>query len=76
MRLFRHSCAVNLTAVIPIPRLCSAQTAADLLGVSVTTVLRRIHDGQLDTLGKLEGQTGSYVLNLDEIEALAAKGRQ
>lgn len=56
-----------------IPRLCSVATAADVLGVSVTAALRRARSGDLPVLGKLEGQTGSYVLDLDEVERMASE---
>ena len=71
----RHYVAMG-TSTDVIPRLCSLAAAADVLGMSVSAALRRVHTGQLPVLGKLEGQTGSYVLDLDEIEALAAEGRQ
>lgn len=56
-----------------IPRLCSVATAADVLGLSVTAALRRVRDGRLPVLGKLDGQTGSYVLDLDEVERMASE---
>lgn len=51
--------------------MCSAAHAADVLKLSVRTVLRRANSGDLPVLGKLDGPTGSYVLDLDAVEALA-----
>lgn len=62
---------MNLTSVIP--RLCSVATAAPILGLTYSAALRRAQTGNLPVVGKLEGQTGSYVLDLDAVEALAAE---
>lgn len=57
-------------------RLCSLTDAANMLGYSRTKALRLARDGALPVVGKLSGETGSYVLDLDAVEALAASRKK
>lgn len=66
-----HSGAVDNTVVVT--RLCSVRDAAPLLGVTVQTAQRWARAGRLPVVTKLPGDTGSYVLDRDAVEALAAE---
>jgi excisionase family DNA binding protein len=46
--------------------------AADSLGVSVTTVNRWAASGKLPIVRKLSGDTGAYVFDRSDVEALRA----
>lgn len=54
-----------------ISALCSVAEAADLLRVHPTTALRWALAGKLRVVGKLSGETGSYVLDRTVVERLA-----
>ena len=63
--------AMNDTGVVT--RLCSVRDAAPLLGVTVQTAQRWARSGRLPVVTKLPGDTGSYVLDLAAVEAMAAE---
>jgi hypothetical protein len=45
--------------------------AAEILGWSLSMTKRRARSGDLPTLGKLHGQTGSYLFSRSAIEYIA-----
>lgn len=53
-----------------IPSLCSVTEAAEILGLPLSTAQRWARNGRLPIVGKLQGQTGSYVCDRDEVEAM------
>lgn len=71
MRLLRHS--VSMAANAANKALCSVAEAAELLNVHPTTALRWAQSGKILAVGKLPGETGSYVLDRDDVERLVAE---
>jgi excisionase family DNA binding protein len=57
---------MNTADVDPI----TVQEAADILGVSTTTIHRRIGDGTLTPITKVDGLRGPYLLSRADVEAL------
>lgn len=53
------------------PTTCTAAEAAHLLNVNRATVTRWIQAGRLTPITKLPGLRGAYLLNTDEVHALA-----
>jgi excisionase family DNA binding protein len=53
--------------------LCSVTEAAETLGVHPTTALRWAHKGKLRVVGKLAGETGSYVLDCEDVKRVGAE---
>ncbi|WP_280381005.1 helix-turn-helix domain-containing protein [Nocardia wallacei] len=53
--------------------LCSVAEAAEILKVHPTTALRWAQKGKLAVVDKLSGETGSYVLDRNHVEQVAAE---
>jgi len=53
--------------------LIGVRQAAEIVGVSGRTIKRLAKDGVLPHAMKLPGDTGAYIFNLDDVQALAAK---
>jgi excisionase family DNA binding protein len=54
------------------PELLNSSQVAEILGISLNTVLRRVTDGTIAAT-KLPGQTGAYVFELAEVERVKAE---
>lgn len=54
--------------------LLTVHEAAELLGVSVATIHRRIDTDELPTFQKLPGLRGAYLLRRSDVEALLFRG--
>ena len=48
-----------------------AKEVAKILGIDRRQILRMVKAGKLPTLTKLDGDTGAYLFNRSDIEALA-----
>lgn len=55
--------------------LISAQEVARRLNVDRSTITRRVQAGSLSPAGKLDGATGAYVFDADEIDRMIQKKR-
>lgn len=55
------------------PDLINAEQAAERLGISKSTLLRRTRTGQVPAATKLPGRTGAFVYDEDTIDDLAAE---
>lgn len=53
--------------------LIGSKEAAELTGLDLRTIHRRVERGELPTAGKLPGLRGAYLFNRTDIEALAEK---
>ena len=51
----------------------NTQEAANILGWSLSTTKRRARKGDIPTVGKLPGRTGSYLFSRSTIEYIAQK---
>lgn len=69
LRKLHHTAPMSNTAT----ELIGAQTAAEILSLSVAQVNRLAADGQLPTATKLPGRTGAYVFTREAVTAYAAK---
>jgi excisionase family DNA binding protein len=54
------------------PELLNSSQVAEILGISLNTVLRRVTDGTIAAT-KLPGQTGAYVFERTEVERVKAE---
>jgi Helix-turn-helix domain len=57
--------------VVSVTDTISTIEAAEILGWSVSTTKRKARSGDIPTLGKLNGQTGSYLFSRTAIEYVA-----
>ncbi|WP_280298248.1 helix-turn-helix domain-containing protein [Nocardia neocaledoniensis] len=53
--------------------LLSAGQTAEMIGVHQTTVVRWAHKGIVPVVGKLPGETGSYVFDRDAVQEFLDK---
>lgn len=56
--------------------LVTVNEAADMLDVSRITVIRLYHDGRLQLAARGAGQTGSFLFDRADVEALVGRVRQ
>jgi hypothetical protein len=59
-----------MVGFVPTETITTAE-AAEILGWSLSMTKRRARSGDLPTLGKLHGQTGSYLFSRSAIEYIA-----
>lgn len=65
-----------VTSTDVVTALCSVTDAARILGLPLSTAQRWARAGRLPVVTKMSGGTGAYVLDLTEVEAMAAKRRR
>ena len=69
-----QTCNVSLQPRLLAPGdLIGASTAAEILGISRTQVVRRVQTGALRAFTKLDSSRGAYVFDRNDIEAEAKK---